>query len=387
MNSEEEQGMKATASLDILRGTEHPLTEEPEFLKKLHWWGADIDGNLLDVKKDIQRPLYTLSYNGVPFAPLGAIHALTGQKKNGKTMAETLLMTAILKGDMGGLRYELNGEVVLPSVLYVDTEMEEDNSLMVARRVHHVMGWPYQQPSDRFRVLWLRGVDDVAERWRKTIKAIWTYRPTVVFLDGIRDVIGDFNDSEESSQLVYQCMQVATEFRCSLWCVLHENPGSDKMRGHLGTELGNKISDTFVVKKTKGASGVFFTVSQIDARGKDVDDFKFEVKDDDVRFGIPTLVGQDEGTGTPSAAASSETERLASLDAAMKDAIQPPHSQKYTELVETLTKNLKKRKQTVCSMVKEAINIGIIGCINGHYTYRGLSTDEENTELPFPPPD
>ena len=35
------------------------------------------------------------------------------------------------------------------------------------------------------------------ERWKLTLKAINELKPTVVFLDGLIDVVGDFNDNKE----------------------------------------------------------------------------------------------------------------------------------------------------------------------------------------------
>ena len=83
-----------------------------------------------------------------------------------------------------------------------------------------------------------------------------------------------------------------------IWNVLHMNPrmsndDESKMRGHLGTELGNKVSDTFIsIKKKDATTGeVTFTVKQNDARGKDVDDWTFQVVDDAGGLGIPKILG------------------------------------------------------------------------------------------------
>jgi hypothetical protein len=117
-----------------------------------------------------------------------------------------------------------------------------------------------------------------------------------VFIDGIRDIIGDFNDNAESAQLVGDLMALAEERQICIWNTLHMNPrpGNDdesKMRGHLGTELGNKITDTLVSIKSKTAEGVTFTVKQNDARGKDMEDWKFAVTEAAGALGIPKIYG------------------------------------------------------------------------------------------------
>ena len=120
-------------------------------------------------------------------------------------------------------------------------------------------------------------------------------KPDAVFIDGVRDIIGDFNDNKESAELVQSLMSMASQKGICIWLALHMNPrpGNDdesKMRGHLGTELGNKVTDTLVSIKKKDATGVTFTVKQQDARGKDMDDWKFEVTDDAGSLGIPRLI-------------------------------------------------------------------------------------------------
>ena len=78
--------------------------QPPDFLKSDEWFGTDISKDFLDFTEPYQKPHYTLSKDGIPFAPLGGIHALTGQSGHGKTMTFTQFMAAILSGGFGGLR-------------------------------------------------------------------------------------------------------------------------------------------------------------------------------------------------------------------------------------------------------------------------------------------
>ena len=261
------------------------------FLKDVEWQSADVEGNWLDPKEAYIRPRYTLSYNGVPFAPLGGIHGLTGQPGHGKTMTFTQLIVAILKaGDpFYGLRYELGLEVPNPKVLYIDTEMEKGNTQLVMLRVYEMMGWPKGSIQDSFRILWLREEVKAEDRWRKTLKAINVMQPTVVFLDGLIDVVGDFNDNKECQKIIYECMATASHYKISMWCLLHENPGSTKMVGHAGSFLERKATDVLKTKKSKEASVVTFEVSQSKARARDLDTWKFTIEDDEHHYGHPVI--------------------------------------------------------------------------------------------------
>jgi hypothetical protein len=134
------------------------------------------------------------------------------------------------------------------------------------------------------------------KRYRLIRQAIEILNPDAVFIDGIRDIIGDFNDNAESAALVGELMAIAEKRHICIWNTLHMNPrpGNDddsKMRGHLGTELGNKITDTLVSIKSKTAEGVTFTVKQNDARGKDMEDWKFSVTEAAGALGIPKIYG------------------------------------------------------------------------------------------------
>lgn len=285
---------------------------------------AEVRQYLLDARQNYPEPYYMLEYKGVPFSTLGGIQALSGQKKNGKTFVLAQLMAAILSDGhertqqyLAGLqvpdrtirylREKYKDPYYLPTVLYVDTEMEKLNSAKVLRRVHWLCDWDTDKPNDRFHVLWLRGVTDVkdsegkvaerayAKRYRLIRMAIEMLHPDAVFIDGIRDIIGDFNDNAESAQLVGELMALAEQQGICIWNTLHMNPrpGNDdesKMRGHLGTELGNKITDTLVSIKSKQSDGtVTFTVKQNDARGKDMEDWKFEVTDAAGALGVPRI--------------------------------------------------------------------------------------------------
>lgn len=268
----------------------------------------------LDPEQEYPEPHYLYEYNGVAFSPLGGIQAISGQKKNGKTFVLAQLMAAALGTGtervtqyLGGLRTNADTVEWLghePKVLYCDTEMEQLNTAKVLRRVHWLCGWDMKQRSDRFFVLWLREVPKTdqrtanKERWRLIKNAIEQTSPDIVFIDGLRDLVNDFNDNSESSAIVGEMMSLASQRNICIWNVLHYNPrpsndDESKMRGHLGTELGNKVSDTFVsIKKKDNEGNVTFTVKQQDARGKDVDDWQFEITDDAGGLGIPMILSE-----------------------------------------------------------------------------------------------
>ena len=258
----------------------------PTFLSQDEWFGEDVEPYLLDFTKPYTPPRYLLSWNGIGFAPLGGIQAITGQAGNGKTMTIAQMIAAILGGEFGGLKYELGEEIKNPRVLYIDTEMEEANTIAMKNRVLTMTGRDVGVQYDDFVVMMLREaqstdkkVSAAITRWRLTLKALYQYRPTVAFIDGLLDVVNDFNSNTECAETIYKCMQAATHYNISLWCLVHQNPGADKLVGHLGSMLERKVTDIFVTKKDKNdtTGDATFNVHQMKARGRDIPDWKFRV--------------------------------------------------------------------------------------------------------------
>jgi hypothetical protein len=182
--------------------------------------------------------------------------------------------------------------------------MEKLSSAKVLRRVHWLCGVDMNQPfpEDRFSVLWLKSMpneDNVkpyVKRFELIKMAIDAIQPDVVFIDGLRDIIPSINDEEAGTAILDYFGSIAEKRNLSIWLALHQNPGkkddSDeaKMRGWIGTELGNKVSDTLISIKSKKPEGVTFTVKQQDARDKDMDDWTFEITEDAGLLGVPRII-------------------------------------------------------------------------------------------------
>lgn len=369
-----------------------PTWEETPTLKETGKPLLDLSGNYLDYTLTYPEPRYLLEYREVPFAPLGGIQAITGHKKNGKTFLMCQFMAAILAGDSERMRAQLPALKIHQStadalgketsVLYIDTEMEALNTVKVVRRVQYLCGWDYTIDNPRLRVLWLRAEEKNAVRWEKTKQAIYENRPTAIFLDGLRDVVGDFNDNKESADIISECMTIATQLNCCLFTVLHENPGSDKMRGHLGTELGNKVTDTFVSVKTKNDNQVYFTVKQVDARGKDVPDYKFEITDDAGSLGVPRIIDPAQVQPVEKTGELID-EEWKNIVREMKAIISPPKAVSFTTLRTDLRKVLKKRTDTVADYIKRAKAENILIEQNGKLLFNIQNGDAVMQGLPF----
>ena len=127
--------------------------QRPDFLKADEWFDVDITDNMLDVTLSYDLPRFGLTINGVPCAPIGGLHGITGQTGHGKTMSLTMIMAAYLGDTKHGMSFNLGDTIKTPKVLYCDTEMERENTMMVNLRVCAMLGWGFHEPHDNFNIM------------------------------------------------------------------------------------------------------------------------------------------------------------------------------------------------------------------------------------------
>jgi len=107
----------------------------------------------------------------------------------------------------------------------------------------------------------------------------------LLVIDGVRDLVRDFNDSIESSAIVGLLMKWSEVYNIHITVVLHANKSDGNMRGHLGAEITNKAELVLNVEKDGDLSGAS-EVKELFGRGRDMEPFRFNINDQ----GIPELV-------------------------------------------------------------------------------------------------
>ncbi len=396
---------------DAVNNNRQPDEDFKTFMLQDEWQWLDTQPYELDFAKPYQAPRYTLSWKGVPFAPLKGIHNITGQPGNGKTMTIAQFMATLLCGEVGQLRYELADEIPHPFVLYIDTEMEEDNTIAVKNRVLSMAGRDPNQSYDDFKIIMLRDVADIPQvdekgnpvldkkgrqqtvnpaivRWRMILKAIWEYRPTVVFIDGLLDVVADFNDNIECQLLIFKCMKLASHYDISLWCILHQNPGGEKLVGHLGSFLERKVTDVIQTKKNKDdkTGDVTFEVKQKKARSRDFADWSFRVLPID-SWGRPEQI--ESGSTSSERVTGDPIEVVERWFREAKDTVEWPAMRKTIKekIIREYGKQTNKTKQDIDlqMLINKRILVESTMKQNGYFLL--VPNEDEQEEFPFPPPD
>jgi len=216
-----------------------------------------------------------MSIGEIPIAARGNLTVIQGKSKVGKSAVISAVLGAAQRGNrtLSGdtLCIEWNGDSS-GLILHIDTEQSRaDWHALVCRGVHRA---GTGKASTRLVSLPLIPFNR-AQRLRILRLALAHELPLkgkidAVILDGIADLCTSPNDEAEALELVGTCMAIAQEYHCPIFCVLHENPGTEtgKTRGHLGSELNRKAFAN--IKVEKDAETSISTIFGSDMRKRDI---------------------------------------------------------------------------------------------------------------------
>ena len=399
-----------------LPGAMDPKPQKPDFLQGDEWFDTQVDDDFLDFDEPYRPPRYTMERDGVPFADVGELHIISGKPGNGKTGLMSQLEAATLgrkfgntlARDVGHIVRDEQGNIVMGEdhrplfqqrptrILHIDTEQGKDDTIAFKNRVISMSGISKDEAKEHFFILRLRDTELASDRWKKILKAIYVVQPTDIFLDGMLDIVEDYNDQKECQPIIRKCMMLATYYDTSLWAVLHENPLVDKLVGTLGSITQRKVSEIFTVIKVKQADlkpneqrpdlpDIYFRVKQNKARGRDVADWLFQYVTNAGGWGQPVEI-EDNGVKVVN---SKEIQLMKECDERFKSFNWTSSGASYSDLDKHLagqgiTSNRKKD-----NLINAAKEFGILTTTGtkGHfkYHYNGLKdpqADEPN-ELPF----
>jgi hypothetical protein len=197
------------------------------------------------------RPVYTLG--GVVICTPGNLCAITAQAKVGKSALVSALTAAAMTDPeseadtLSAVGFNAEGK----GLLYFDTEQSPDD-------FWHAVNRAKRRARVDEKPEWLRAytvADLPAPIARKSILIDMADAAEIhggihsVIIDGVADLVLDVNDAEECNSLVAELHSAAIRYDCSIICVIHKNPGSEKVRGHLGSQIERKAETNLSLEK------------------------------------------------------------------------------------------------------------------------------------------
>lgn len=241
----------------------------------------------IDLSKKLPPPPLVLSigthdFKGVQtptrFATKGNFSCISGGSKSKKTVFKSMLGAAYIGGNAGMYSPFIKGHRGEADNIFldIDTEQSEYDSQFVFQRVSNLVGnqWDYYKPHSLRKY-------DYKERVQFVEYMIYEgeYKDNIglISIDGIADLILDPNSVFEANNIVQKLMKWTADKHIHIINILHNNPGSDKTKGHLGTYIDQKAETRCVVKSDERGIA---TVSFPFARGYPVDEFRFKINSD-----------------------------------------------------------------------------------------------------------
>lgn len=306
--------------------------------------------HILDLSLPANEPKFMFSIGGVPTIPQGELVGIKGRAKMGKSQFEYYLIAVMLACASRGSVKPMQDRY---KILLFDTEQSQVSLKKCCQRALNFAGLPTDKNDNRFLPFFMRPLS-IEERRKVIADAVDAEKPDIVFIDGVRDLLQDFNSLDQSNDLIQWLLSLTAEHGCTIVSVLHQNKSKDdgNMRGHLGTELLNKLTDCFEVSKKDGK----FLVTCTDSRNVPCGDLAFSISGEG-NFQTEEAVSEDKNS-----ARAAEIQRVLKL--CFKDKV----SMRYGELVEAYHLEAAVTDRTAKTHIKEAKDNDFISVQNGLYS-------------------
>jgi len=223
-----------------------------------------MDGYRLTSQSEVPEEVFLFKLFNTPCFPRGDLTTITGPAKSGKTFLVTMLMACCVERQV--LAFERIGEEPF-KVLWLDTEQ----SRMTTKRIltervgrmihghrdvtddaHQASSTGHQAlfPDEQYYVLNVRSLTP-KERVEMLRLAIETYRPDLVVIDGIADLLDDINSGTDSTTLIQQLLAMAVNYDCNITTIIHLNRSGERLnlRGWIGTLMVQKSYEVLNCEK------------------------------------------------------------------------------------------------------------------------------------------
>jgi len=200
-----------------------------------------------------------ITWDGSGIAAAGNITAISAQAKAGKTAFVTMLLAGAISEDgfcdlFSSIEVKENADK--KAVIVFDTEQAEADQQYNVRTTLRRAGYattPEHFLSYNIRQLHVEEYKDVTDSICEAAAAEFGGIHSI-YIDGVADYITDVNSVEQATQIREYFTLLAIKYQCPVILVIHQNPGSTKERGHLGSEIQRKCYGIINISKEDGIS-------------------------------------------------------------------------------------------------------------------------------------
>lgn len=203
---------------------------------------------------DIPEQVEKIKSHGETIATNGDLIAFSGGVKTGKSSTQDPFMAAAITLD-GIINDPIEGVEIIPNVnseavIHIDTEQSRSKHKQKVKAI--IKRARLKSCPDNFLSYNLKqlNLDEYRPTTTNILKAAAKKfgKIYMIVVDGIADYISDPNNTEESNSIVKYFEQIAIEYDCPVLVIIHTNPGGDKERGNLGSQIIRKAASVLSVK-------------------------------------------------------------------------------------------------------------------------------------------
>lgn len=196
-------------------------------------------------KSNIRFAPPLITWEELPVIFPNTISVIQGQHGVHKSRLAEIICVSLLSGISSlGFRGNNNSPI---DVIYLDTERNwKDQFAAAIQSIQKMCGTECSQDISNLRYSSLLDFKrterfDALREYLQHIRK-GSDNHIVVILDVLSDCVSDFNSASDSLDLIDMMNSMVNNQNATFIAVIHENPNSQKARGHLGTELANKAS-------------------------------------------------------------------------------------------------------------------------------------------------
>jgi hypothetical protein len=206
------------------------------------------------------RPIYSLA--GTPVCTPGNLTTITSAVKTGKSAVIGSMAAAAMPHSMDSdlLGFD-SANKEGRALIWVDSEQSLDDFWHSVSRALRRAG--LQKPPAWLHAYCLTGLG-CKQGWSCVLEALKRGADEhdgihSLHLDGVADFVLDVNDAGESNSFTAALHGLAIEYDCPVIGVIHFNPGSEKSRGHLGSQLERKAESNLALEKDSDETTVLYS--------------------------------------------------------------------------------------------------------------------------------
>lgn len=245
----------------------------------------------IDVTKKLDYPKVAISIGDhtqggtsypTSFGTYGNFSCLVGASKSKKTFFKSLLVACYIGGNADRYSELIRGHRAgREFIIDVDTEQGEWHAQNTFKRIPKMVGGnpEFYKP---FALRPYSHLERIQFIEYLIYESDFKDNTGLFVIDGIADLVADFNDLKESNAIIQKIMKWTDDKKFHLISIVHQNSTTNKATGHLGSSILKKAETVCNLAATEG-NEVEVTFNY--TRGYPIGNITFRINDE----GLPTM--------------------------------------------------------------------------------------------------